>query len=157
MEEVKREAERRNIELLICQPHGLSRCCGKNRKAPTPSIPTSLVVLIGKEPVYRPLAPGRPGSAMKAGRLGSWACADAACPTFRSTSCSPRDATRPEIVVAFEGAAAGLIVLSSEAMDALLPVDGTGIKRGTVSRQEKIRQKRTLIPTSSICFLAIAL
>jgi DNA-binding NarL/FixJ family response regulator len=35
----------------------------------------------------------------------------------------PRDATGPEILAAIEGAAAGLIVLSSEDMDALLPTD----------------------------------
>jgi NarL family two-component system response regulator YdfI len=35
----------------------------------------------------------------------------------------PRDATGPEIMAAIEGAAAGLIVLSSEDMDALLPAD----------------------------------
>lgn len=33
----------------------------------------------------------------------------------------PRDATGPEIVAAIEGAAAGLVVLSAEDMDALLP------------------------------------
>ena len=35
----------------------------------------------------------------------------------------PRDATGPEIIAAIKGAAAGLIVLSSEDMDALLPAD----------------------------------
>jgi DNA-binding NarL/FixJ family response regulator len=35
----------------------------------------------------------------------------------------PRDATGPEIMAAIEGAATGLIVLSSEDMDALLPAD----------------------------------
>jgi two-component system, NarL family, response regulator YdfI len=35
----------------------------------------------------------------------------------------PRDATGPEIRAAIEGAAAGLVVLSAEDMDALLPTD----------------------------------
>lgn len=41
----------------------------------------------------------------------------------------PRDATATEIVAAIEAAAAGLIVLSGEDMDALLPVDSESVRQ----------------------------
>jgi NarL family two-component system response regulator YdfI len=45
----------------------------------------------------------------------------------------PRDATGPEIMSAIEGASAGLVVLSGEDMDALLPADAELVTGESVS------------------------